>query len=99
MKLHDLLEEVPPKVANDTCFTDKDANSGAVAMQFEVKEVKQNKRSLRRLLEPVSCFAYNQRYEDKVNFCQVQCLISIHVFCNSHKKVELALFENLISQI
>ena len=64
-KLHDLLEKVPPKVANDTRFADKDANSDGVAMSFEAKEVKQKNSFWRRLLERVSCFGYNQRYEDK----------------------------------
>ena len=41
-------------------FADKDANG--VAMQFEVK---QKNGFWRRLLERVSCFGHNQRYEDK----------------------------------
>ena len=65
LKLHDLLDEVPPKVANDTHCADKDANSDGLAMQFEVKEDIQKKGFWRRLLERVSCFGHNQRYEDK----------------------------------
>ena len=60
-----MLDEVPPEVANDTRFADKDANSDGLAMQFEFKEDKQKKGFWRRLLERVSCFGHNQRYEDK----------------------------------
>ena len=66
LNLHDLMEEVPPKVTDDSCFIDIDAISDGVAMQFDViKEVKQKKGFWRRLLERVSCFGHNQRYEDK----------------------------------
>ena len=65
LRLHDLLGEVPLKVANDTRFANRDANSDGVAMQFEAKEVKQKTGFWRRLLERVSCFGHNQRYEDK----------------------------------
>jgi len=66
LNLHDLMEEVPPNVTDDSCFIDIDAISDGVAMQFDViKEVKQKKGFWRRLLERVSCFGHSQRYEDK----------------------------------